>query len=277
MDHRKALPVLTQLDYWTYLVELLNPNALNELERHENRLIVKHLKGTVLRIEDPCSHSDMNLLALNAVTEFIFEGFKRDSQLANMLVKTTKLMGHIFDTLVQVVDSFSEDRMQLVNKNLLIIYFDKVVKLLHLSLMHPRDYSVEVIHKFLTTERKVPQGAPPSEQTTQRYWIYVTEMFRIINLLAGSCSYAYGQIEVKLALVRFIAELLMRVPEGNQVLDEMVGGFDGRRYMDENEVYTREELKTYGSIILVEMGLVFKGLYLDKDQRGHTINEENEN
>jgi len=25
MDHKKALPVLTQLDYWTYLVELMQP------------------------------------------------------------------------------------------------------------------------------------------------------------------------------------------------------------------------------------------------------------
>ena len=25
MDHKKALPVLTQLDYWTHLVEMVNP------------------------------------------------------------------------------------------------------------------------------------------------------------------------------------------------------------------------------------------------------------
>jgi len=47
----------------------------------------------------------------------------------------------------------------------------------------------------------------------------------------------------------------------------MVLNFDGKRYFDENEVFSREELRTYGSLILVEMGMVFRGLYLDKDQR----------
>jgi hypothetical protein len=84
--------------------------------------------------------------------------------------------------------------------------------------------------------------------------------------LSSSCSFLYGQIEVKLALSRFIAELIMR-SENSIVLDEMVCSFDGRRYFDENEVFTKEELRTYGSLILVEMGMVFKGLYIDKDHR----------
>ena len=32
MDHKRALPVLTQLDYWTFLVEMINPSVLQELE-----------------------------------------------------------------------------------------------------------------------------------------------------------------------------------------------------------------------------------------------------
>ena len=91
-------------------------------------------------------------------------------------------------------------------------------------------------------------------------------MFRIINEMASSCSYLYGQIEVKLALSRFIAEFLIRVEEPNH-LDEMATSFDGKRYFDENEVFTREEMRTYGSLILLEMGMVFKGLYIDKNQR----------
>jgi len=47
----------------------------------------------------------------------------------------------------------------------------------------------------------------------------------------------------------------------------MVLSFDGSRYFDENEVFSREELRTYGSLILVEMGMVFRGLYMDKDQK----------
>ena len=53
------------------------------------------------------------MLALNSIIEFIFEGFKRDAQLANMLVKTTKLMSHIFDTLKSVIDNFNAENLKL--------------------------------------------------------------------------------------------------------------------------------------------------------------------
>ncbi len=60
----------------------------------------------------------------------------------------------------------------------------------------------------------------------------------------------------------------MRLPDNiEHYLDEMVLRFDGSRYFDENEVFSREELRTYGSLILVEMGMVFRGLYMDKDQK----------
>jgi len=109
------------------------------------------------------------------------------------------------------------------------------------------------------------EDVPAIHQQRQRNWIYMTEMFRIINCLSSSCSFLYGQIEVKLALCRFIAEFLMR-SECAGHLDEMVASFDGRRYFDENEVFTKEEFRTYGSLILVEMGMVFKALYIDKDR-----------
>jgi hypothetical protein len=37
MDHKRALPVLTQLDYWTFLVELIYVRGLEDLEGFENR------------------------------------------------------------------------------------------------------------------------------------------------------------------------------------------------------------------------------------------------
>ena len=40
MDYGKAIPVLTQLDYWTFLVELLSIESLANIERHESREIL---------------------------------------------------------------------------------------------------------------------------------------------------------------------------------------------------------------------------------------------
>ena len=32
MDHKRALPVITQLDYWTSLIEMIQPSTLRQLE-----------------------------------------------------------------------------------------------------------------------------------------------------------------------------------------------------------------------------------------------------
>lgn len=79
MDHKRALPVLTQLDYWTYLIDLLQPTHLAHLEKDENRLILKAMKSTLLRWEDPCKQFDSQLMVCNSVLELVFEGFKRDA------------------------------------------------------------------------------------------------------------------------------------------------------------------------------------------------------
>lgn len=106
MDHKRALPTLTQLDYWTYLVDLLNFDKLEELDKEENRLIIKALKGNLLKKDDAINH-DKVLMVVNAVVEIIFEGFKRDAQLTNMLVRTTKLMDNVFQILKQTIDKYN--------------------------------------------------------------------------------------------------------------------------------------------------------------------------
>jgi hypothetical protein len=154
MDHKRALPTLTQLDYWTYLVDLLHMDRLAELEGEENRLIIKVLKGSLLRPDEEGSIDDKILMIVNAVIEIIFEGFKRDAQLANMLVRTTKMMNNVFDILTQIINRYNSNELRLQSRNLIVIFFDKVVKLLHLALMHPKDYSVEVISRFLNSDRR---------------------------------------------------------------------------------------------------------------------------
>lgn len=74
-----------------------------------------------------------------------------------MLVRTTKLVDHVFSLVTEVVDRHRSSELKLTNRGLIVVFIDKVVKLLHISLMHPKDYSVEVIGRFLNGERKVSQ------------------------------------------------------------------------------------------------------------------------
>jgi len=65
-------------------------------------------------------------------------------------------MNHIFDTLKSIIEEYnSEKGLNLLSKNLVIIFFDKIVKLLHVALMHPRDYTVDSLQKFLFEEHRV--------------------------------------------------------------------------------------------------------------------------
>lgn len=78
MDYRKALPVLTQLDYWTFLVDFIDIDILKSFDDYENRLILKELKERTLKVKNNNTTLDMVYLAMNSIIEFIFEAFKRD-------------------------------------------------------------------------------------------------------------------------------------------------------------------------------------------------------
>ena len=97
MDFKRALPILTQLDYWTVLVDLINLEGLARQEEKDSRAVLIQLQQTVLHQNSP--KNDLVYMCLNSVLEFIFQAMKQDSQLANLLVKTTKLMPALISTL----------------------------------------------------------------------------------------------------------------------------------------------------------------------------------
>lgn len=209
-------------------------------------------------------------MTLNSVIEFIFEAFKRDSQLANLLVKTTKLLPAVFDIVRQTLDNAASfkvpdmrqnTRLPLRNKGLMTIFVDKVVKILHICLLHPREYTVDVIAKFFTMKPLEEAGSP--EQST-RNWLYLIKMFRLIG--SQHSSFFYGHIDVKLSICRFVSELLIRMPESHfkdHFLDETVRLFDGEKYMERGYVEDEQDIDTFGGLLLIEFGSVFRALYVD--------------
>lgn len=201
-------------------------------------------------------------MSINSIYEFLFEALKKDAQLAALLVKTTKLLPKIFETLSYTLDncaSFREKdqgKIPLRNQGLVTIFIDKVTKLLHICLLHPRDYSIDLIGKFLTEK--------PLDQTKPRNWIYLIKMFRLIG--SKHSSFYYGHIDVKLAICRFVAEVLIRLPTSSfkqHHLDETVSLFDGEKYIEKGYLQDESEIETYGGLLLLEFGMVFRALYVD--------------
>lgn len=44
MDFRRSLPVLTQLDYWTILVDLIDVQSLKSQDLTEERTMLRYLR-----------------------------------------------------------------------------------------------------------------------------------------------------------------------------------------------------------------------------------------
>jgi hypothetical protein len=180
-------------------------------------------------------------------------------------VKTTKLLPKIFELMRFTLDnaaSFrdpSKGKIPLNNQGLLTIFIDKIVKLLHICMLHPRDYSTDLIARFLT-ERPLDD----SDNSTPRNWVYLIKMFRLIG--SKHSSYYYGHIDVKLSICRLIAEILMRMPNSSvkeHYLDETVRLFDVEKYIDQGYLEDETEIETYGGLFLLEFGEVFRALYVD--------------
>lgn len=96
-------------------MELLDIESLAKIEKHESREIMRDLKGNVMisdasasasliRVADPCEKLDLVYMSLNSILDFLFEAFKRDSQLAALLVKTTRLMDSVFHLIKYTLD-----------------------------------------------------------------------------------------------------------------------------------------------------------------------------
>lgn len=126
-------------------------------------------------------------MALNSILDFLFEAFKRDSQLAALLVKTTKLMQSVFFLVLHTLDNFRKDQaaggsfnrrnsqtaLRLQNRGMLTVFIDKVVKILHVAMLHPQDFSVDLISKFIFDQ---PLSADQTRPDS-RNWLYFIEMF----------------------------------------------------------------------------------------------------
>jgi hypothetical protein len=103
----------------------------------------------------------------------------------------------------------------LKNKGLLTVFIDKVVKILHIAMLHPQDYSVDLISKFMFTQPITSSGL----EKLPRHWIYFIEMFQIIEKF----NQTMGFTDIKLALIRFISEFLIQIAHfKDNFLDELV-------------------------------------------------------
>jgi hypothetical protein len=230
----------------------------------------------LVKFQNPCQNLDMVYMNLNSILDFLFEAFKRDSQLAALLVKTTKLMQSVFYLIQNTLDKYRQDlsdpssppSLLLKNKGLLTVFIDKVIKILHVAMLHPQDYSVDLISKFIFEQPISVSGM----EKLPRNWLYFADMFSIIEKF----NQTLGFTDIKLALIRFISEFLIQTAHFKENhLDELVC-LNTKMVTDGPQAFFSADQSTYGSMLFIEFAKVFKNLYIDQKQYG-TNSFESEN
>lgn len=160
-----------------------------------------------------------------------------------------------------------ESHLKLQNRGLLTVFIDKCLKILHIAMLHPQDYSVDLISKFLFTKNvntEAEGGFAP------RNWLYLLQMFQVIETYNQS-----AMTDIKLALIRFIAEFLVQVNHfEDNFLDELIDARIGIRG-DQSGTFYQGDFTTYGSVLFIEFAKVFKELYIDASHSEQVHDAEN--
>lgn len=89
-----------------------------------------------------------------------------------------------------------------------------------------------------------------------RNWLYLIDMFAIIE----DFNQTIGIEEIKLALIRFIAEFLIQTAHFSvNYLDDLID----LKFTDARKVtFDSSQFNTYGSQLFIEFAKVFKALYI---------------
>ena len=138
---------------------------------------------------------------------------------------------------------------------------------MHVAMLHPQDYSVDLISKFIFEQ---PLNAS-EDKPLSRNWLYIIEMFAIIEQFNQTMDFT----DIKLALIRFVSEFLIQTAHfTNNFLDELVTMQVEVLQQDEGGPKYEADLDTYGSLLFFEFAKVFKTLYID--MRGNPSQIENQ-
>jgi len=210
-------------------------------------------------------------------------------------------MDSVFHLIKNTLDQYREDcaarsgrqerapaQLRLKNKGLLTVFVDKVVKILHIAMLHPQDYSVDLISKFIfekpiissvqeyselegvgqapgvgTESVKISKAAPG-----HRNWLYLIDMFGIIE----QYNQTMASEEIKLALIRFIAEFLIQTAHFSvNYLDDLIDV----KAIEQTAMFDQGEFNTYGAQLFIEFAKVFKALYVSDKPRREELEAEN--
>jgi hypothetical protein len=120
---------------------------LAKIEFEETRMILRDMQP-ILNYPNPIQNMDLVYTSINSTLDFLFEAFKRDSQLAALLVKTTKIMESCFFLITDTLDKYRKDprcvfcagegpRLRISNQGLITVFIDKALKILHVAMLHP--------------------------------------------------------------------------------------------------------------------------------------------
>jgi hypothetical protein len=92
VDFKKSLPVLTQLDMWTIIISLLNPDTLRSSYQNDRREILSKGKNSLLQEYKFFDEKSSFIIDMTAIVTCMLESVKKEPQLCGMFIHNTTLI-----------------------------------------------------------------------------------------------------------------------------------------------------------------------------------------
>ncbi len=198
-DYKNVLSTLTQIDFWTLLSDYMKPEEIARCDTNDKRV-------SILRLDCRERYGSARTfhVCLTSVLEFISECLFREPQLANHLLKSTKILQHTLTLLSHSVASMSalssEEKSSL--RQVVDIYLNRGFTLCALF----SDYEPTTVARIVYEEFSRPNG--PNWRKSNL----------VLQCYGMTCT-----MDSAAAVLRFVAKLAENLrPEEAQLLEQEV-------------------------------------------------------
>ena len=221
-DCKNVLSTLTQIDFWTLLSDYMKPEEISRCDATDRR-------ATILRLDLKSGQGSVGSartlhICLTAIFEFVAECLFREPQLANHLLKSTKILQHTM-TLLANSAKFASTEQKGGLKTIMDVYTNRGFTLCALF----ADYELNVAAKIVY-EELVRAGKSDWHKA---------------NLLLSCYHFMSCSIDSATAVLRLVAKLVEGLsPAEEEQLFEREVEFEGKKAIFSRKL-VEKLVKTY--------------------------------
>ena len=227
MDYRSSISIITQLDFWTLITELVKTQTLKCSQMNERRpLYPKFLRG-IEEISKNIVISEERMMSQSSILGFVVECVTMDKSLGGQLLKTTSIVGNTME-LVSEMEEMEGDAEQMDSLIRQIACFLHLV----LSSVDKESWSIQCLFPSTSSDSEGEDDGGNTSNPCEHYFHKILKLFSLSN-----------NLDTKLCIARFLSFILIHIG------DEELFVFDAHLY-DHSNTYAVQFLTVLYQIFI---------------------------